>query len=278
MDNNKRNKFMKCMATILIFLFSCYKTQIVRPSEAANLYIIAGQSNCGRPEWPGTGQTGDPATTSQLFLYDDSISGFEIFNPGYDTDGFHTCKAGLNTLLFNPLHADEMGPEVSLLWSLKRSGEINGYLIKYGVGNTYMSQWLSYGGQESYLEYCVSRAVELIKAKGQIPTLKAFIWMQGENDACDSLNAAAYYGRLTTFFNRFDSFYKIPYKKIIGRINGSEDKLETYRDVVRKAQENYCSANNAVLINTDSYPLFGGVHYTATGQIKFGTDIFNALK
>jgi len=114
--------------------------------------------------------------------------------------------------------------------------------------------------------------------------------MQGEQDATDLTWANNYETALGEFFDGVQAYvdgrysdlgWTVPgkFKKIIGRINGIDDVTMVYRGTVRTAQANYCNnlSNNAILIDTDSYPLKDDVHYSATGQIQFGIDIFNAL-
>ena len=258
-------------------------------NDVVDLYIFAGQSNCGRPQFPGNGATGPVATTAQLSLYDSAIRNFQIYNPGYDTLAFHDLQAGINTMLVNYLTTTEMGAEVSFFKAMKdSSGLKEAYLIKYGYGNTDLAEsWLNVYKYDLY-RY-TDKAIRLLVQQKKIPVLKGFIWMQGENDATDSIWASQYQANLQTFFSGFDQFYTAdmlslglgspPYIKVIGRINGIEDPSEIYRNAVRSGEESFCVANqHSFLINTDNYPLFGGVHYTLSGQIQFGLDIYDVLK
>ncbi len=253
-------------------------------------YIEAGQSNCGRPQFPGTGSTGDSATPEQVSLYGNPINGFQIYNPGYSAVTFYRIQAGVNTMLVDHLSNREMGSEVSFLTSLRNAGVDSCFLLKYGIGNTDLANdWLNKYIYQLFIY--ADKNIRIIKAAGNHPVLKAFIWIQGENDAADSIKARSYLDNLTAFFGKFDSFYNaeiatynlspnsINYKKIIGRVNGIDDPSEKYREIVRSAQADYCSnkSNNAILINTDNYPTFNNGHYTLSGQIQFGIDIFDAL-
>jgi hypothetical protein len=259
------------------------------PPVPIDLYILAGQSNCGRSQWPGTGDTGPVATDSEKVMYDSAISGFKIYNAAYALHSISDLRAGVNTMLLNYNSTAEMGMEVSFFAALKNSGAHSACIMKMGYGSTDLANWWKTTGEAHLFEY-TAEAINLLKKQGKIPVLKAFIWMQGESDATTAAWASAYGQNLGSFFNDFDAFYNneiqadtlpvpLSYKKIIGRINGITDPTEIYRDTVRLAQENYCADpnNNAILINTDNYPLFG-VHYTLAGQIQFGLDVFNSLK
>jgi hypothetical protein len=183
----------------------------------------------------------------------------------------------------------EIGAEVSFFKALKDSSNLEkAYIIKCGYGNTDLANWWLTAGEGDLYRY-TDKAIRLLVQQNKKPVLKGFIWMQGENDATDSAWASQYQNNLQTFFSQFDQFYSNEmltvglvspsYKKIIARINGSQDPSEIYRNTVRSYEEAFCAANpNSILINTDNYPLFGGVHYTISGQIQFGLDIYHALK
>ena len=261
-----------------------------RASRVVNLYIEAGQSNCGRPWFPGTsdGATGPEATPAQLALYDSAIKGFQIYNPAYDSLAFHDLQAGINTMLINYMATAEMGPEVSFFKAMKDSSNLReAYLLKYGYGNTDLAEWWLNTGKWSLYWY-TDKVIRLLIQQNKIPVLKGFIWMQGENDATEVGWASQYLNNLDTFFTQFNRFYSNEmssvglgapaYKLVMGRINGITDPTEVYRDMVRSAQAEYCATHaNTVLINTDNYPLFG-IHYNLSGQIDFGLDIYHVLK
>lgn len=249
------------------------------------LYIIAGQSNCGRSRW-------SEASAQQITDYGGAKTGIKIFDYGYNQTDFTTLVPGTNTMLENYSFTDEMGPEVSLSRNLLTYGISEAYIIKVGIGNTDLyNNWSPGGSSEVVFNDRLNRAFKWLNDNSIDFSLKAFIWMQGENDATNSTWANNYLSKLTYFFNDFNYYLKnkiseydfanfTNYKKVIGRINGINDASEVYRTVVRTAQADYCNiaANNAVMINTDGYPLKDYVHYSVTGQIDFGNDIFNQIK
>lgn len=264
---------MKKLLFISILFSACVKTL---PAKYVNYYILAGQSNVGRPWFPGNGKNGNAVTPDQLSKYGNMVTGFKIYNARYDTGAFHDIQAGINTMLYNPASYTEFGAEVSLFTSMKNAGYPGAYLTKIGVGNTDMAtMWIPGGQCNKLLKQQVKKSIDLIKAEGKTPILRGFIWMQGENDAVDVSFASSYYNNLSIFFNDFDLWYKsaVPYKKIIGRLDLKNDTS----GLVRAAQEKYCSLHGAILLNTDNYETYG-IHYDATGQIQFGLDLFNILK
>jgi hypothetical protein len=256
-------------------------------SNAVPVYILAGQSNCGRC-------VSTDMNTTQSALYGSPMNGFMIYNNAYNASNLNTLQAGVDTYLYNPISLQEFGPEVSFSYNLiNNSGVKEAYLCKIGVGNTDLATyWIPGGAGEALYKSHLDKTFSILKGFNKTPYFKAFIWMQGENDATDVNWANAYGSNLTTFFKDFDVWIgnKIAqysmhpsssaYTKVIGRINGISDPSETYRTTVRTAQFNYCStgSNKAIMIDTDSYPLRDSVHYNATGQIQFGIDIYNQIK
>jgi Carbohydrate esterase, sialic acid-specific acetylesterase len=246
-------------------------------TNAIDFFIIAGQSNCGRARV-------SEMTSGQASTYALTYTDVKMFNYSTNPSAFENLNIGTNTRLLNYNYTDEFGPEASLFQSLKN----------YGDGGTNLAyRWMPSTGPDwvyfdtLYVQPAVLNAV----SNGVKLNLKAFIWMQGEDDATDATNSSNYLTNLTSFFNYFNSYWSAicvsngfpnvtNCKKVIGRINGINDAAEVYRTTVRTAQANYCAigGNNAVLIDTDSYPFKDYVHYSATGQISFGIDIYNQVK
>lgn len=253
-------------------------------------YIAAGQSNMGRSR---TSQM----TAGEQANYAGLISNAQIINPAansnnYSSATFQPLNVGVNTLLSNANNTDEFGFEASFgkQMAAYKGKEIR--VLKYGVGNTDLyNQWAPNSTFRANLFTVMERAAQLAQSEGKKLSLKGVIWMQGENDATNQTWANAYGVNLSNMMaailsqwqsicSVYGHSYDAGTRKIIGRINGVNDSSEVYRATVRQAQADYCSnsANNATLIDTDGYPQLDIVHYSATGQIQFGTDIFNSLK
>ena len=247
--------------------------------DRLNFYIISGQSNCGRSQV-------NEMTGPEAALYPGLISNAFIYNGPYEQ-----LNVGGNTALANNVSADEFGPEASLFKSFADADNVDRYIFKYGVGNSGLqSHWVPGQTLNTNLKTFLDNAIASAVTAGIKFNLKAFIWMQGENDATDATWANNYEDNLVNFFDDFTSWWQTrlisngwgtfeDFVTIIGRINGISDPLETERATVRAKQAAFCGngINNAILIDTDSYPLRDTVHYSATGQIQFGIDIYNAL-
>ncbi|TDH18327.1 hypothetical protein EXU57_23505 [Segetibacter sp. 3557_3] len=286
MKNLKLTAITSILVIVAIAVFSRSYAQTLVP-----FYIIIGQSNTG---WATT----NGMNTQQAALYAGVQSNTSIWNPG--VGGFsatwQTMNVGVNTRCENYADPSQFGPEASLMKSLESRQSRKRFVYKQGVGGTTLAvDWRPQSpGQQPYeagirwqqLSSWLPTAVAQADAQGVKLDLKAIIWMQGEDDAKTAADASAYQNNLVNFFTNIDAMWRglisrhgLPstvYKKVIGRIYAPTGY--PYRDMVRAAQANYCanSSNNAILINTDSYPLQDWVHYNATGQIQFGTDVYNA--
>jgi Carbohydrate esterase, sialic acid-specific acetylesterase len=252
-------------------------------------YIFVGQSNAG---WLGSGGM----NAEQKAAYGGRIPETEIWNPANGGQGarWEPLEVGKNTRCENFADATGFGAEVSLFAGLQKQKKTRRMLYKQGQGGTSLAvDWkpvVPYAGGPGsrYAQFTqwLTLAVGQADAAGVQLDLKGIIWMQGETDAEKEESANAYLANLKEFFTAVDTlwqglakkhgFTKVPYKRVVGRINAPGFK---FRDAVRKAEEAYCAdlSQRAVLIDTDAYPL-DWVHYTATGQIQFGLDILKLAR
>lgn len=278
---------LKTIKTIffLSFFFGC-QAQVVDCCEVlqetypnyTDLYIFAGQSNMGR-------SLTAEMSTNQATNYDITVSNTKIHN-GRVSASFVDMNVGQTTYLDN---TGEFGAEASFFKLIQDYKPKERYLIKYGVGNTELYTYWSPGGTGyTALITNVGDAIAEMAAAGKYPRLAFFYWMQGENDATNLTWANDYETKLGNFFTEFrqdfDSImvangFQVKWKwpVIIGKINAP---ATDYRATVRTAQENYCfnTSNYAIIVHTDALPLRDAVHYSATGQITLGAELFRMFK
>lgn len=242
--------------------------------------IFAGQSNMGRC-------TVSQMTSGEAALYDVNFPNTLILRSG----SFEQINPGTNTLLGNPQNADEFGPEVSFSKTFQDRYNRELFINKCARGSTSLAvDWSPTGTDWNNLTTTMTQAVQAGLLLGKNLKLAGFVWMQGENDATNATWAANYLTNLVNFFDDVKAHWAslvstyslgVPtdFPKIIGRINGATDPSQVYRADVRAAQATFCAdgGNLATLIDTDGYPIFDGVHYSASGQIEFGIDIINTL-
>ncbi|TDH27827.1 hypothetical protein EXU57_05005 [Segetibacter sp. 3557_3] len=267
---------------------------MVAPIPSANIpfYIIVGQSNTG---WCSA----KDMTPQETAIYRRAIPNTSIWNPGVAafSTTWQPLHVGNNTMCENYVDRAQFGPEASLFLNMNNRDNRERLLFKLGKGGTTIAtDWKppvagapqhTAGGTWQQFDQWLTLAIDQAVAAGKKPELKGFIFMQGEDDGLLVADANAYLANLTTFFNAFEGKWQQfvtkynlasgPYKKVIGRIFAPTGY--PFKDIVRTAQQAYCAnpANNATMINCDNYPLQDWVHYSATGQIQFGLDIFNSV-
>lgn len=247
--------------------------------KAVPFYIFIGQSNTG---WLSG------MSAEEKALYGGRIPDTEMWNPAngaYDAK-WAPLEVGVNTRCENFADPAAFGPEASLFVSLQKHKRARRLLYKQGQGGTSLAvDWKPGNGVRwGQFTQWLAKAVEQAAARGDVLDLKALIWMQGETDAEKDETAKEYLANLRAFMEAVDVLWKglaekhkfpaTAYTRVICRINAPGFKG---REAVRKAQETYCAEKKATLIDTDKYPL-DWVHYTPSGQIQFGLDLFKALK
>ena len=265
-------------------VYSVISSYLNFPSIFYDFYLIAGQSNTGRSRV-------SEMTTGEASVYDVNFSNVKIMNPVPGFTTFVQINPGSNTMTAYPANSDEFGFETSLM---KKFTDVNSkarFVLKHGVGASSLAVTWAVGAPErnNFLTYIDNAAADALVYKKKL-RLKAFIWMQGEEDATTLSWANNYATNLAAWISTVRSTWasvvssrslgvSTDFKVVIGRINGASDTSEVYRSTIRSAQAAYCAdiTNNALLIDTDSYPLRDSVHYSATGQIQFGIDIFNQI-
>ena len=277
---------MKKLITVL-FLFNACFAQISfnagpADSNLVDLYIIGGQSNSGRP-------LTTYFSAPQLAAYGGARTNTFIFNPWHSTDTFQIMNVGTNCRT-EAADIRQFGPEASLFKLLEDYSPRKRYCVKMGIGGTSMQGvWRPYLNNFNLLMKYTDTAISEIIKKGKTPRIVAIIFMQGETDALTETNSGLYYKNMVKFWNTADSAVTkmlskrnlpefLEYKKIVGRIKPNPQVSYGYATVVRAAQELFCRNYNALLIDTDAYPMLDDEHFSASGQIDFGTAIFNFVK
>lgn len=247
------------------------------------LFLEFGQSNLGR-------DIRSSFSASQEAQYGGLVDKAYIINEGY-TYRPSQLNVGVNTHLYDYNNLDELGFECSWMPLEVNYDKKEKLLIKVGKGSTTLcSHWLPGVNGSLYDIHLMPKllaTLQIGKSRGVLYKIIAVVLMQGEQDGIDSACAYNYYANINTLFDTFHSdlseWYtsndfdiELDYKIIIGRILDND----AYSSVVITAEENFVSDSTEQrrIIPTDSYDLIDGVHYSVTGQIEFGQDIFNSYR
>lgn len=132
--------------------------------------------------------------------------------------------------------------------------------------------------------------VKHLNEQGHTPTVRGFVWMQGEADAKQKESAATYALSLNRLRKRVAEDLKtapdLPF--VFGQVLPHDPPAArfTHRTEIREQMAACDSASkkpeamkNATMISTDGFPLLPDtVHYDADGQLKLGKAFAAAMK
>lgn len=179
-------------------------------------------------------------------------------------------------------HATQnMGPELSMGRYLDAAAPGDFALVKVGIGSSGLndhwkptSLYPAIGGDPNLF----TQAVEFIQeAESEFArTLSAIVWVQGESDALDATDAAAYETNLTALITALRvTWPSVPF--VYNRLNSSH--TYTHKATVRTAQANVDAAvSGTTMVDADGIALQGdGDHYTADGYIELGERLAAAV-
>lgn len=172
------------------------------------------------------------------------------------------------------------GPELSFghaIHNLFPNDDI--YLVKYGLTSTSLAvNWNPDGTGACYNAFKAkaNAAIQDLTAAGKSPVIAGMLWMQGENDALKSTQAAAYSQNLTNFIATARRDFSTPNMEfVIGRVLPCYG-TPTDSDLVRNAQMTVPGqVGHASWINTDDLQLAFTGHYGTQGQIDLGIRFAN---
>lgn len=187
----------------------------------------------------------------------------------------------------------DFGPELGFFDTIAKINPVNRYyILKTAIGGSSISQWTNGGIYEPYFWQAKRQIDEFALGQGKVSKCVAFLTMQGENDAIDSLDAEFYDDRFAELIDTVRSSTNQPNLPIVvGEINGINDPVMEFRDIARQSQYNVCryeiAADGTVsntaftrdytyLVDTDTYTFMDVVHYDAASTIEFGWDFYRA--
>lgn len=196
-------------------------------------------------------------------------------------DHFETMVAGVNTGALNTPQA--WGPIVSEAhdWTASHPGEID-YVVLSAKGQTSLAMGVapnwspeqppSADGSPNGMFNKTTVLVNEAKALTGLPVSTVF-WMQGEQDATDPANAAAYQGRQADVFAHMRAEWGAS-QIVFGEI--SDRSGFAYGDEVRAAQQAVAATDpHTVLVNIDDLPLQDdSLHLTAGSALDLGYAFF----
>lgn len=257
----RQQAFRSCGVLLMIF-WAAHTAQ----ADHLHVYLLAGQSNMdGRAL-----QQGMPAnllSQSDVLLY--ARDGNAILG-----NGLVPLQPASNT--FNNSLRD-FGPELTFGRTMADARpNLNFALIKHAVGSTSLAvNWNpTNGAAYTAFRQTVSNGLTALANAGHTYEIAGFLWMQGESDAFDADQAAAYNANLTALIADVRTRYGADLPFLIGQLPSGQyaPTPPAGHAAVRQAQANVAQLNAmAELIVTDTFTLKADViHFDALGQQKLG--------
>ena len=240
--------------------------------------IVAGQSNSRSYDTTGSDVPGSiPAGDADCMIWNTHTQAFEEYDPGVNSD---TWNSGAAT-------PQKWGPEAAFArdWRAANPG-LTLRIVKIGVDSTKLNpdpggdDWNpdSVGELFDDMTTEIAAAEAAIVLAGGTPDPIALLWMQGEHDALDNLQASNYGVELDDFFTAVRAEWGDAGTEIIlGRI--SESESWTYGSTIRAFQGLKSRGVSGVyMVDTDDLPRAGdNKHYTAAGVETLGERMASAL-
>lgn len=233
------------------------------PTKAATkVFLLAGQSN----------MAGEGMVADLVAPYNAPLPEVKFWNNNAWTalqGGFGDGSPGVR-----------FGPELSFghaLHNLFPADDI--YLVKYGLTSTSLAvNWNPNGTGECYNTFKAKAkaAIQNLTDAGESPVITGMLWMQGENDALNSAQAAVYSRNLTELITTARQDFSAPKMDfVVGRILPCYG-TPTDSNLVRNAQMIVPSqVGHASWIDTDDLQLAFTGHYGTQGQLDLGIRFAN---
>lgn len=178
-----------------------------------------------------------------------------------------------------------MGPELSMARYLDRANPNQFRLAKFALGGSGLNdnwrQGSAYpgspiGGPNLFAQFISFMQAAETELNGRIA---AIVWVQGETDALDTSDAAAYQANFTQFISDVRvSFPGVPF--IFNRLHSAN--AGTFVSTVRAAQTAVDAAvDGTTMVDCDDLTLTDGQHFSANSYVtlgdKFGLAVLGAL-
>lgn len=231
----------------------------------ANIIIVAGQSNA-----VGTGANA-ATLPPELAAPQTDIPYWYNIHEDEGPPGFIDLQAlrDRNGASYFPTF---FGPELSAARLIQDGQpEQNYVVVKVCTGGTDLANDWNPDDPESLYWVLFSELVSVelaLIADEQTPRIAGMLWMQGESDAQNAPDAAAYEDNLRAFITRFRDDHNVPSMPfVMGRIHGGTPNfILPFSDEVRAAQFAVASEDPlTTMVNIDDIPLF-------VDLLHFGTD------
>lgn len=248
-------KLRKIIACICIFLTGCSnKNNVVSDDiekETIQVVMLIGQSNAS-----GVSKSEYLPNHFSQEQIDKFNNGYEKTKIAYQCEGFFGNTSPLQTFVnvkvgqgYNKQH---FGPELGMADYLSKNYEKDIYIIKVAYGGTGLAtDWKSPSFSSGKNGNCYDEFVDYAKARieqlGQYykVEVKAFCWMQGENDSCNDEYTRVYGNYLSMFVEDLrKEFKEYSSKNGIGFVDAAITKAWTNYQLINSAKSSVAQTNS----------------------------------
>lgn len=263
-----------------VSMIFCNAKKINRPVDirrsASHIIIeINGQSNAVGAALIST-LPSDLSFIPNAFIYSPQTIGFESLTPNGNNSGVF----GLTGDGSSDARTGKFGVELRLMKLLSDYYRDSVFLIKAAMSNSSLhsdphTDWSETSINENYQSSNNNHNSAIAITGGE---LKAYIWIQGENDA--NLNYAGSYQ--TNLYN-FLSAKRIAYGQsnlpiLIVRMGNNQTAYGSYLTTIRSAQENIALQKDNFLVDADGAEVQGdNTHYSAVGYDTIANRIYRKI-
>jgi hypothetical protein len=248
------------------------------------VYLVAGQSNAVGWDSDGAWLSPDPADAQIPFFYRIGNGAANGIPAGTSTSAGTSISLKPQVAAFRagvgPL--TNFGIEMGIGRTLFAAGRRNIALVKVAFGGTTLyADWnpQNPNGLVPVLQDNLSLASQQWNQAGSRTRLAGVFWMQGETDARDATQAAAYRDNLRSFISTVRAWSGNPQLPVvIGKVVVSG---RPYADTVRAAQERVRTEDACTaLVSADDLPLQVGdpMHFSAQGTYVLGQRMGEAFR
>ncbi len=286
--------------------------------KTADIWIVAGQSNAAGYSQLNQTVYGGSGTYRTKLTNEDGRNASGYSNVVYY--GLTEIRANAtlpkpqrsNVVMGQGAWGDRIGPELGManVLSETHTPDNPAVIVKYAVGGTYLGDFGGAGEQtKDYGNWAsptmTKKATEAgktlhanngllysrlldtleascadLKTRGFTPSIKGYIWMQGEADAVTSELANAYEENLTDFINdlrkdvalRAEDAEAVNRPFVIGKINSTGEYGGNIA-TVRAAEDKVANALNDVFtVDTDTYKIINGSEVVGSDKWHFNAN------
>jgi hypothetical protein len=232
--------------------------------------VVAGQSNAGGERNSGSDLPGylQGPLTGLYRKYK--------YNQVANTDAF---------AVVNDTTATTIGCDLNLGYLYQQFCNENVYIIKHAYGATALSQdatpnWNKNTANSLFggLKENISTGLQSLVDAGLNPSIRGFVWYQGEEDAFQGQSKAQYKANEQSFFSQLKTELSLPDFEIYSVL--IQDKGNGFGNIRQAKIENAAIIPNYNLLNVDGFAVnaIDGLHLTIPSQMELGRRIFELLK